>query len=77
MAVVGYARVSTEDQSTEGLRMEWVLRLVETGVTGSSRSHDVQEIDRPGGLGELEELGWTLVNGKQLLAQVQQAVVAA
>jgi hypothetical protein len=32
---------------------------------------------RPGGLGELEELGLTLVNGKQLLAQVQQAVVAA
>jgi hypothetical protein len=77
MAVVGYARVSTEDQSTEGLRMEWVLRPVETEVTGSSRSHDVLEIDRPGGLGELEELGLALVNGKQHLAQVQHAVVAA
>jgi len=31
--------------------MGWVLRLVETGVDGSSRSVDVLAIDRPDDLG--------------------------
>jgi hypothetical protein len=57
--------------------MGWVLRLVETGVDGSSRSVDVLEIIRPGDLGDLADLGLTLPQGKQLLAQVQQAVVVA
>ena len=57
--------------------MGLVLRLVETGIDGSSRSVDVLEIECPGDLGDLASLGLTLTNGKQLLTQVQQAVVAA
>jgi hypothetical protein len=57
--------------------MGWVLRLVETGTEGSVRSVDVLEIDRPGDLGDLADLGLTLAQGKQLVALVQQAVVAA
>src|SRR5690349_22116329 len=57
--------------------MGWVLRLVETGSEGSSCSVDVLEIDRPGDLGDLAALGLTHAEGKQLLAGVQQAVVAA
>jgi hypothetical protein len=37
----------------------------------------VLEIECPGDLGDLASLGLTLTNGKQLLTQVQQAVVAA
>src|SRR3712207_763352 len=59
------------------MRMRLVLRLVATGVGEAVRSVDVLEIARPGDLGELAALGLSLVNGKQLLAQVQQAVVAA
>ena len=40
--------------------MEWVLRLIGTGVDGQSRSFDVIEISRPDGLGEISELGLTL-----------------
>jgi hypothetical protein len=57
--------------------MGWVLRLVESGTDGSSCSVDVLEIDRPGDLGDLAALGLTHAEGKQLLAGVQQAVVAA
>src|SRR5690349_17679220 len=57
--------------------MVWVLRLVESGVEGSSGSVDVLEIERSGDLGDLANLGLTHAEGKQLLAQVQQAVVAA
>ena len=57
--------------------MGLVLRLVETAIDGSSRSVDVLEIECPGDLGDLADLGLTLANGKQLLTQVQQAVVAA
>jgi hypothetical protein len=57
--------------------MGLVLRLVEIGIDGSSRSVDVLEIECPGDLGDLADLGLTLANGKQLLTQVQQAVVAA
>jgi hypothetical protein len=39
------------------MRMGWVLRLVETGVDGSSRSVDVLEIIRPGDLGDLANRG--------------------
>jgi hypothetical protein len=55
--------------------MEWVLRLVGTGVDGQSRSFDVIAISRPGGLGEIANLGLTLAEGKRLLAGVHQAVV--
>ena len=57
--------------------MEWVLRLVETGVDGSSRSVDVMAIDRPGDLGDIADLGLTLAQGKQLVALVQQEIVTA
>src|SRR4051812_26026734 len=39
--------------------MGWILRLVETGVDGSSRSVDVMAIDRPGDLGDIAALGLT------------------
>jgi hypothetical protein len=57
--------------------MGWILRLVESGTDGSSCSVDVLKIDRPGDLGDLAALGLTHAEGKQLLAEVQQAVVAA
>jgi hypothetical protein len=57
--------------------MGWVLRLVESGVEGSPGSVDVLGIDRPGDLRNLANLGLKLAQGKQLLSQVQQAVVAA
>src|SRR3954447_24959175 len=57
--------------------MEWVLRLVETGIDGQSRSSDVMAISRPDDVGDLANLGLTLAEAKQLLAHVQQGVVAA
>jgi hypothetical protein len=57
--------------------MRLVLRLVETGVEGVVRSVDVLEIVRPSDLSDLGDLGLSLMDGKQLVAQVQQAVVAA
>jgi hypothetical protein len=49
--------------------MGWVLRLVESGVEGTSTSIDVLEIDRPGDLGDLATLGLRLVEGKQILVR--------
>jgi hypothetical protein len=57
--------------------MGWVLRLVETGVAGSSRSVDVMAIDRLGDLADIADLGLTLSQGKQLVALVQQEIVTA
>jgi hypothetical protein len=57
--------------------MAWVLRLVETGADGEGRSIDVLEISRPDTLHDIADLGLTLPEAKQLLARVQQAVVAA
>jgi hypothetical protein len=57
--------------------MEWVLRLVGTGIDGQSRSVDVMEISRPVGISDIASLGLTLAEGKPLLARVQQDVVAA
>ena len=42
-----------------------------------SRSVDVMTIDRPGDLGDIADLGLTLAQGKQLVALVQQEIVAA
>ena len=59
--------------------MGLVLRLVETGADRSGiwgRGIDVLELDRPRDLRDIASLGLTLPEAKQLLAQVQQAVVA-
>ena len=57
--------------------MRWVLQLVETGTDSRTRGVDVLEISRPNDLGDIANLGLTLPEAKQLLARVQQAVVAA
>lgn len=57
--------------------MGWVLRLVEMGPGGETRSVDLLEIDRPTGLADIANLGLTLSEAKQLLARVQQGVVTA
>src|SRR3954465_9748210 len=59
------------------MRMKLVLRLVETGIDGSSRSIDVLEIVGRSDPGDIAALGVTLSQGKQLLALIQQEVVAA
>lgn len=63
--------------SAWGEGMGWIVRLVETGSAGRRRSVDVMEIDRPGDLVEIGDLGLSLAEGKRLLARVQQEVVAA
>ncbi len=57
--------------------MGLVLRLVETRADGGTCSIDVLELRRPSDLGDIASLGLTLSEAKQLLARVQQAVVAA
>jgi len=57
--------------------MGWVLRLVEMGTEDSASGTDVMEISRPRDLRNIADLGLTLAEAKQLLARVQQAVVAA
>src|SRR5215203_927585 len=57
--------------------MGWVLRLVETGTDNRARSVDVMEVSRPNDLRNIASLGLTVPEAKQLLARVQQAVVAA
>ena len=59
-----------------GRGMGWIVRLVETGASGRRCSVDVMEIDRPGDLGEIGNLGLSLAEGKRLLRNVQQRVVA-
>lgn len=57
--------------------MGWIVRLVETGIDGQPRSADVMQISRPDNLGDISNLGLTLSEAKQLLARVQQEIVAA
>ena len=57
--------------------MGWVLQLVETGIDNRAQGIDVMEISRPNDLRDIASLGLTLPEAKQLLARVQQAVVAA
>jgi hypothetical protein len=56
--------------------MEWTLCLVGMGIDGQSRSFEVMAISRPDDLGDIANLGLTLAEGKLLLAQVQQRLVA-
>ena len=57
--------------------MKWVLRLVETGGAGETRSTDVMEIGRPDDFGDIADLGLTLAEGKAVQARLQREVVAA
>src|ERR1700732_5348972 len=57
--------------------MGWVLRLAETGPDAAAESIDLIEIHRSSGLADIANLGLTLAEAKQLLARVQQAMVAA
>ena len=57
--------------------MGWMLRLVKTGAEGEGPCTDVMEITRPDDLVDIGNLGLTLVEAKQLLARVQQEIVAA
>jgi hypothetical protein len=57
--------------------MGLVLQLVETRADGKTRSVELMELGRPGDLRDIADLGLTLPEAKQLLARVQQAVVAA
>ena len=56
--------------------MAWVLRLVETGIDRPSRVIDVLDIRPHGDLGDIADLGLTLSEAKQILARLQQALVA-
>src|ERR1700746_2164281 len=53
-----------------GLRMGWILRLVETGIDDQPRSVDVMQISRPENLGDISNLGLTLPEAQQILARV-------
>jgi hypothetical protein len=57
--------------------MRWVLRLIETGMPSGVAGVDVMEISRPDGASNIADLGLTLSEATQLLARVQQAIVAA
>ena len=56
--------------------MGLVLQLVEARADGLTRSVEVMAISRPGDLRDVANLGLTLSEAKQLLARVQQAMVA-
>jgi hypothetical protein len=55
----------------------WILRLVQTGAEGEDPGTDLMEISRPDGLGDIANLGLTLSEAKQPLANVQREIVAA
>ena len=57
--------------------MAWVLRLAETDPDAAAESIDLIEIHRSSGLADIANLGLTLSEAKELLARVQQAIVAA
>src|SRR3954451_1220524 len=59
------------------MRMKLVLRLVETGLDGSSRSVDVLEIVGRSDPGDIAPLGVPLSQAKQLLGPIQREVGAA
>jgi hypothetical protein len=56
--------------------MGWVLRLVEAGIDSPPRVIDVMDIRPLGVLGDIAKLGLTLSEAKQILARLQQVVVA-
>ena len=50
--------------------------MVKTGAEGEGPCTDVMEINRPGSLRDIADLGLTLAEAKLLLASVQQEIVA-
>jgi hypothetical protein len=73
------ARIDTtgREMLTWGSPMRWVLRLIETGMPSGVAGVDAMEISRRDGASNIADLGLTLSEAKQLLARVQQAIVAA
>ena len=57
--------------------MAWIVKLVSIGAAGAERSTEVMRIARSDDLTDLATLGLSLAEGKQLLAGVQQELVAA
>ena len=53
------------------------MRLVKTGAEGEGPCVDIMEISKPDGLGDIANLGLTLSEAKQLLANVQREIAAA
>jgi hypothetical protein len=56
--------------------MGWVLRLVETGIDSPARVIDVLDLRALGDIDDIANLGLTLSEAKQILARLQQVVVA-
>jgi hypothetical protein len=54
----------------------WIVRLVKAGADGEKQCADVLKISRPDDLGDIANLGLTLAEGKLLLANLQQEIVA-
>jgi len=57
--------------------MVWVLRMFEMETDSPGPGVDVMEIRPTRDLGDIAHLGLTLLEAKQLLPRVQQAVIAA
>jgi len=55
----------------------WIVRLVQIGADGDEPFADVMTINRPDGLDDIANLGLTVADGKQVLAGLQQEIVAA
>jgi hypothetical protein len=55
----------------------WILRLVKISAEGEGRSVDVMEINRPGDLGDIADLGLALDETKRLLAVGRSAHAVA
>lgn len=53
-----------------------MLRLVKIGVEGEGPCTDIMEVHRPDDLSDIADLGLSLSEAKQLLARVQQEIVA-
>jgi hypothetical protein len=54
-----------------------MVRLVQIGADGEESVTDVMTINRPDGLDDIANLGLTVADGKQVLAGLQQEIVAA
>jgi hypothetical protein len=55
----------------------WIVRAVKIGGEGEGPATDVMEINRPGGLADIVNLGLTLAETKRFMAGLQQEIVAA